>query len=91
MQRSFIVFLKLYHFCGGVRIQVGDKNVTPSNISTYRKVKNTHMVISNFYECKSLLDTGLCTVELFNFSVWTSVICRGYTSLHLLLIFNIFF
>lgn len=64
MQCSFIVFLKIYHFCGGVRSQVGDKNVTPSSISTYRKVKNTYMCFSNFSECKSLLDTGLCTVEV---------------------------
>lgn len=43
MQGSFIVFLKLYHFCGGVRSQVGVKDVIPSSISAYRKVKNTYM------------------------------------------------
>lgn len=64
MQASFIVFLKLYHFCGGVESQVGDENVTPSGIFTYRKVKNTYMWLFNFYECKSILDTNLCTVEV---------------------------
>lgn len=64
MQGSFIVSLKLYHFCGGVRSQVGDENVTPSSISTYRKVKNTCMWLFDFYECKSILDTDLCTAEV---------------------------
>lgn len=43
MRGSLIVFLKFYHFCGGVRFQVGDKNVTSSSISIYRKAKNTYM------------------------------------------------
>ena len=37
--------------------------MTPS-ISTYRKVKNTYTWFSNFYECKSLLDTSLFTAEV---------------------------
>lgn len=53
MQDSFIVFLKLNHFCGGVTSQLGGKNVT----TTYEKVKNTLMCFSNFCECK-IQDTG---------------------------------
>lgn len=60
MQDSFIVFLKLNHFCGGVTSQLGGKNVT----TTYEKVKNTLMYFSNFCECK-IQDTSLCPAEVF--------------------------
>lgn len=62
--RVLIVFLKLYNFCGGVRFQVGDKNVTSSSISIYRKAKNTYMWFSNFYECKSPLDRDFRSAEV---------------------------
>lgn len=81
MPGYFIVVLKLYHFCGGVRYQAKNENL--SSIS--RKVKNTYMWFSNIYKCKSNLYTGLCPVEVL-ILVCRPVICLDYTSLYLLLI-----
>lgn len=77
----FIVFLKLCHFCGGVRYQAENENLS----SIYRKAKNTYVRFPNIYECKSLLYTGLCPVEVLVL-VFRLVICLHYISLYLLLI-----